>query len=242
MPEDPPPPEAHPLRDQDQIWQYFQTEGVAHFADSGPRLGHLASRLAPPSRVLDIGVGAGVFEAAALERGLDVYSLDPSEEAIASLRSRFGLDATKAQVGRAEDLPWDDGTFDAVVASEVLEHLEDDVLQQAVREVRRVLRDGGRFLGTVPADEDLTSATVVCPACGLRFHRWGHQQSFSSDRLQSMLAAAGFRVTSIERRTFVHWAALNWKGKLEAAFRRVTEQLARHGPNQVYVFDSVCGS
>lgn len=50
--------------------------------------------------------------------------------------------------GDAERLPFADGTFDAVICAELLEHVFDP--RQVVREIRRVLRPGGRVLITVP--------------------------------------------------------------------------------------------
>ena len=86
-------------------------------------------------------------------------------------------------------LPFGDAGFDAVVASEVLEHLTDEVLRPGLGEVARVLRPGGRFIGTVPAEELLDESLTVCPSCGHQFHRWGHVQSFSAARLKEVLSA-----------------------------------------------------
>src|SRR3712207_7275576 len=49
---------------------------------------------------------------------------------------------------------------------------------QTLDEVRRVLKSGGRFIGTVPYREDLPANEVMCPHCSSTFRRWGHEQSF----------------------------------------------------------------
>ena len=54
-----------------------------------------------------------------------------------------------ATEGRLEDLPFEDGAFDLILATDVLEHLEDD--RSVMRELRRVAAPGARLLATVPA-------------------------------------------------------------------------------------------
>src|SRR5262249_49073617 len=99
----------------------------------------------------------------------------------------------------------------------------DAALRGAVAEIARVLAPGGLFVGTVPASEELAEQTVVCPCCGERFHRWGHQQSFDAARLRALLSPR-FAVRRVEERIFVDWGALNWKGKVSGALR-----LCAHG-------------
>jgi SAM-dependent methyltransferase len=164
-----------------------------------------------------------VFESLALQRGLDVYCLDPSERSIRSLQSKHGL-GEKAKVGYSQDMPFANESFDYVVMSEVLEHLSDQVVTDTVAEVHRVLIPGGRMIGTVPSREILAEQLVVCPCCGDRFHRWGHLQSFSPDRIQDTFSQ-GFVVERIQERPFESFAHLNWKGKTFAAVRLLLSRL-----------------
>ena len=166
---------------QDALWDFYQNEAPDSFAGSARRLAYLARLLGRTGKVLNIGVGAGTFEAAALARGLTVFSLDPSAASIERLRQRLGL-GDRAQVGYGQRVPFPDRSFDALVLSEVMEHLSDEVLEATLKEAARVLRPGGRLVGTVPAREDLAANTVICPDCGRRFHRWGHSQSFDPGR------------------------------------------------------------
>jgi SAM-dependent methyltransferase len=218
---------------QEHIWDYFQMEGSAHFAESRPRLTYLANQLPPGTKVLDIGVGAGVFEEVALGRGLLPYCLDPSEVAIASLRERLDL-GDHAQVGYVQAIPFGDATFDAVVASEVLEHLDASTLAAGVLDIVRVLKSGGRLLVTVPAEENLAASARVCPQSGRRFHRWGHEQSFDEAKLSSLFEGL-LRIDRISRRSFPAWSALNWKGRIVAATQRASQRAGFHGSNEVFV-------
>lgn len=76
------------------------------------------------------------------------------------------------------------------------------------------------LFGTVPADENLKLSEVICPECGNLFHRWGHLQSFSEERLNSLLRTR-FRAISISRKVFVDWNQLNWKGRTVMFIKKV---------------------
>ena len=91
-------------------------------------------------RILDVGCGTGANLLMLSEYG-DAEGVDVSEDALAFCRER-GLE--KVKLGAAEELPYEDGTFDLVTALDVVEHLDDDL--GGLREMRRVLRPGGRVL------------------------------------------------------------------------------------------------
>lgn len=188
---------------QEAIWEHFQNEGVAAFRSALPRLEFLVRRLEPGERALNVGVGSGLLERLATVRGVDIWSLDPSERAIMAIRSSLSM-GDRARVGYSQDLPFDDDSFDAVVLTEVLEHLEHTVFRQTLAEVKRVLRPGGRLIGTVPAREKLEDSMVVCPACTHKFHRWGHQASFDVEALQAALGPDLIAET-VEERFFNEW-------------------------------------
>jgi SAM-dependent methyltransferase len=222
---------------QDIIWDYYQNEAPESFDQSWGRQAFLVrkARVSPRPKVLNIGVGTGIFEELALARGFDVYSLDPSPHSIEVLRSRLGLGEDHAKVGYSQSIPFPDGCFNVVVMSEVLEHLADDVLHQTLGEVHRVLASGGHFMGTVPAREDLDANMVICPHCGERFHRWGHLQRFDIARMRALLAER-FEVEELEERFFVTWSRLNWKGKLSSFAKVALLRLGVHGSNETLYF------
>lgn len=65
-------------------------------------------------------------------------------------QAKRNLPEVNLQVGRAESLPFPEGSFDCVTCIEVLEHIPVQHREQALREIRRVLRPGGRFILRVP--------------------------------------------------------------------------------------------
>jgi SAM-dependent methyltransferase len=222
--------------DQTRIWEHFQNEGAASFAGARPRLAYLASRLARGEAVLDIGVGDGAFERFAAARGASVHVLDPDEKAVHRVREELSL-GERARVGFATSIPWPDAAFDTVVVSEVLEHLDDATLEGSLAEIRRVLRPGGRVLGTVPADEDLAAQAAVCPDCGRRFHRWGHARRFDLPGLRATLATR-FESVDVARRWFVAWDRLNGRGKVQAAVRLALATVGVWGSGHNFVFEA----
>ena len=93
-------------------------------------------------RVLDIGCGPGYLCAQMAEAGASVVGLDPSPSML-TLAERRG-EGVELVRGDALSLPFEDASFDAAVSTQVYEYVED--ISGALREVRRVLRDGGRLL------------------------------------------------------------------------------------------------
>jgi SAM-dependent methyltransferase len=94
-----------------------------------------------PKRVLEIGPGRGeTSEWIARETGADVVAIDQSERMVELTRAR-GIDA---RVGDVQELPFEDESFDCVVAAWMLYHVAD--LDRGLSEAARVLRPGGRFV------------------------------------------------------------------------------------------------
>jgi 2-polyprenyl-6-hydroxyphenyl methylase/3-demethylubiquinone-9 3-methyltransferase len=97
-------------------------------------------------KVLDLGCAGGFMAEALDERGAIVTGIDPAEEAIAAARAHARQTARNIQydIGVGEALPYEDGSFDAVVCVDVLEHVAD--LKKTIGEIVRVLAPGGLFL------------------------------------------------------------------------------------------------
>lgn len=147
------------------------------------------ANLKPSESVLDIGCGTGTLAIAAKQRVGPtgrVYGVDASPDMLA----RASRKATKLgaevvfQKGLVERLPFPDDQFDAVLSTMMLHHLGPKARQQCVREVRRVLKPGGRVL----------AADFARPAQGKKglldhFHHHGY---VSLHDIVALLAEAGF--------------------------------------------------
>lgn len=94
--------------------------------------------LHPPVEVLDLGAGTGKLTRTLAALGHTVTAVDPSEEMLAVLRRN--LPAVEAHVGRAEHLPFEDGSFDAVTVAQAWHWVDQE---RGPAECARVLRPGG---------------------------------------------------------------------------------------------------
>ena len=130
----------------------------------------------PGPRILNVGASQGVFTAVLEARGYEVVArMSPR---LTWRCSRVGCAARCLQADLT-DLPLPDGTFDGVVAGEVLEHIEAE--GQALSEVARVLRPGGVLVLSVPAH----------PAWFGASDRWaGHVRRYTRARGPSVLRRA----------------------------------------------------
>jgi glycosyltransferase involved in cell wall biosynthesis/protein-L-isoaspartate O-methyltransferase len=99
------------------------------------------------ARVLEIGCGRGGFSKYLAERGADLVAADFSDAAVAITdRMLAPYPNAEAVVADIEALPYETGSFDAVVSLDTIEHVPDPT--RAVAELVRVLKPGGRFVLT----------------------------------------------------------------------------------------------
>ena len=129
--------------------------------------------------VLDAGCGSGRTLEELSPYG-EVYGieLDPGAADVARARGRG-----EVQIGRLEELPWEDGRFDLITCLDVIEHTPDD--RVTLRELRRVSRPGGFLLVTVPAYQGLWSTHDVANH---------HYRRYSRSRLRAAARDAGWGV------------------------------------------------
>lgn len=176
-----------------RFWDYLSKHGAGEFF-SEKHSRDLADRLvgfARPGKVVDIGCGTAPLLAEFARRGIEAVGVDSSPEVLSAARKR-APDAT-LYLGTAVDLPLADGSVDAALLIEVVEHLDDDTLQATIAEAWRVLRSGGTLMITTPNAEDLIQSTRQCPDCGAQFHVYQHVRRWTPTGLKTFLELRGFR-------------------------------------------------
>jgi 2-polyprenyl-6-hydroxyphenyl methylase / 3-demethylubiquinone-9 3-methyltransferase len=139
---------------------------------------HYTSRATDELMIMDIGCGGGLVSEALARVGYQVTGIDLSEGAIKAARRHAAASGVTVQyrIGSAYELPAADGTLDAVVISDVLEHLHD--LPLAISELARVLKPGGLVLfDTINRTVASYLITVLMAERVLRFihpgtHNW----------------------------------------------------------------------
>jgi SAM-dependent methyltransferase len=158
-------------------------------------------RVGRRTRFIDVGAGAGRHSFEALRRGADVVAFDQDADELAQVAEWFGALAAagevppggegRVQVGDALALPYPDGWFDCVLASEILEHVPRD--EAAIAELVRVLAPGGTLGVTVPR----WLPERICWALSDSYHanEGGHVRIYRADELVGKLERAGVRLT-----------------------------------------------
>ena len=154
----------------------------------------------PGVRVLDLGCGGGRHAFEALRRGADVIAFDMDQAELDSVAAMFVAMDKAGEVppgasgeivqGTALDMPFEDGSFDRVIAAEVLEHIPDDMA--AMRELFRVLKPGGTAAITVPS----FLPERICWALDEDYHTapGGHVRIYTLAELSAKLKSIGFEI------------------------------------------------
>ena len=151
------------------------------------RIRALMDLMPPGVRVLEIGARDGRVTAPLSHRFSSLVALDMR-------RPDLDLEGVGVVQGDVRNLPFESGSFDGVVCTEVLEHVPSADLDRACRELVRVTRDW--LVVGVPCDEDLRAGRLTCSACGRTNPPYGHLNSFTEERLRGLFPS--LRVDRVE--------------------------------------------
>jgi SAM-dependent methyltransferase len=190
-------------------------DGVAHAWAAGPS--HLYDRLAEAvvaaypepiaeRHLVDLGAGTGAVARVVLRMGGHVTCVDESADMVAHMRAH-NLDAV---AGDLLSLPFDDAAFDGAIAGFSVSHVDDPVA--ALREARRVVRDGGAVVVGVFATSPGTASRdaidnvaerfgYMRPAWWVRFKTEVEPLTNTPERLGACALKAGLADILVAQRT-----------------------------------------
>lgn len=152
-------------------------------------------KIAKSAAVLDVGTSTGSNLRLLADLGFArADGLEVSEDAIRYCRAK-GF--TRLCCGDVCDLPFAGASFDLVLATDILEHVEDD--RRAIGEIARVLRPGGHALITVPAFPSLW---------GLQDRVARHRRRYRMGQLRERLLAGGFAIDHAYHMNFLLFAPI----------------------------------
>lgn len=128
-----------------QVWN--EIEEGSKWLTPEPDVKRWAEGLQKGSTILDLGAGVGRHALSLQAAGFAVTALDAAPEGLAEI-DKAAADVT-TKLGRMDDLPFEDQSFDHVLSWNVIYHGDETVLLNTISEVRRVLKPGGTFLLTM---------------------------------------------------------------------------------------------
>ena len=164
----------------------------------------------PGTTVIDVGCGAGRHTFEAYRRGASVVGFDQSASDLNDVDTMLQAMRAEGEVplsakgeavkGDALDLPYPDGTFDCVIASEILEHVPED--DRAISELVRVLKPGGSLAITVPR----WLPEKICWLLSDEYHanEGGHIRIYKADELRDKITARGLKFTHTHHAHSLH--------------------------------------
>ncbi|MBH9578383.1 class I SAM-dependent methyltransferase [Inhella proteolytica] len=140
-------------------------------------------------RILELGSGLGYLTYALHRAGCNVMGQDQSEEAVEKATKLFG---PLYRVGAVEAIaPYEMGKFDAIIATELVEHLEDPLA--FVRAAAQMLAPGGRLVLTTP-NRDMYSRRLAWHTDPAPVHLWW----FSATSMRRIAWACGLHPSFVD--------------------------------------------
>ena len=188
-------------RQKEYYENYWKRGGIIHGPQLEDKRAFIKEHIGRGKKVLDVGCGDG-YVSSVLVGDNEVFGLDISESAVKEARKK----GIKAFVSNLDGIPFPDKSFDAVLALDILEHLFDPVF--VLREVKRVLKDDGILLISVPNAANIYSRMVflftgeLIDAAGISEKRTPellfpeHVRFFSVKKIREVLQLTGFRITT----------------------------------------------
>ena len=143
--------------------------------------------------ILDVGCGRGVTSVYLAAMGHMVTGMDCSESEMdygRKMAQRYSI-KVNFKTGRIEEIEFPDESYDIIICEETLEHLENPL--GALKKFRRILRQNGRILISVPNTGSIRARLLNCVGMKERLYCPDHKQNFTAPSIRELLNSAGFK-------------------------------------------------
>lgn len=182
-----------------EIWNW---EGPAGRLRWKRRVQMLIGHLRPGMKVLELGCGTAYFTKELALTGASISAIDISPDLLAEARHNCPASNVTFEVQNAYQLSYSDASFDSVVGSSVLHHLE---INEALRQIHRVLRPGGIICFTEP---NMLNPQIAVqknvPAVKKRLGDSPDETAFFRWPLRRLLERVGFHDVRVTPFDFLH--------------------------------------
>lgn len=173
-------------------------EGKSYFEDRDNGTEHMNRRVGEyivsqiknkTGKILDVGCGKAWVAKALCPKGYEVVSMDISLENTTEALKRYAYPNHSAVVADVYSLPFKEGVFDYIVASEIIEHVVHP--SEFVKNLMRILKPGGTLIVTTPYKEKIRY--TLCVHCNNPTPIHAHIHSFDEKTLTNLYSGANFK-------------------------------------------------
>jgi SAM-dependent methyltransferase len=182
-----------------RIWNWEGPAGELRWAR---RVKMLSNHLRSGICVLELGCGTGYFTRELARSGADIVAIDVSPELLEIAQADCPAENVRYEAQSASALTYPDDVFDSVVGSSVLHHLE---INEALREIYRVLKPGGTIYFTEP---NMLNPQIAVqknvPWVKRKLGDSPDETAFFRWPLRRLLKQTGFRDVRIDPFDFLH--------------------------------------
>jgi SAM-dependent methyltransferase len=182
-----------------EIWNWESPAGRQRWKR---RVQMLSGHLRPGMAILEIGCGTGYFTRELTQRGADIVAIDVSPDLLEIAKAKYSAPNVRYEIQNACALTYADAMFDSVVGSSILHHLE---IEEALREIYRVLKPGGTIYFTEP---NMLNPQIAMqkniPWIKRRLGDSPDETAFFRWPLRRLLEQTGYRDVRIDPFDFLH--------------------------------------
>ena len=188
----------------DTAYQYWNTEWdnkivTKKWTVAEPEVLATFENIGTSKKVLDLGAGVGRHSLPFAENGCEVTAFDAAESGLASIE-QLGKERSvsiKTVLGKMDQLPFANDYFDHVLSWNVIYHGNHNILIDTVNEIKRVLKPGGTFHGTMLPKKriDLLKSEFDCKE--ISTNTWIVNSDSESDKAHPHYYCTANELTSI---------------------------------------------